>query len=148
MAEQRSLGEGRKPMVRPHYPHMLAQDNAVWTKFLLRDAERVKEVWYDVRVGAPVFLPASATIAERKIAEGLTRKRIDAVCIVDGNYWVVEVKPYAGMQAVGQIISYARLFAMEYLTTGRVIPVIVCDEIDGDLLPEFEELGILVVQND
>ena len=135
-------------MIRPHYPHMLTEDNIVWTKFLQTDAERIKQVWYDVRVGAPVFLGPEATAMERKIAAGLTRKRIDAVCLVKGDYWVVEVKPYASMLAVGQVISYSRLFALEYLLEGRVIPVIVCDAADEDLLAEFDELGILVLQNE
>lgn len=148
MAEQKDLGPGQRPLIRPHYPHMLAEDNSIWTKFLRADSGRITELWYDVRVGAPVFLGPEATLVERKIADGLTRKRIDVVCLVNNDYWVVEVKPYASMLAVGQVISYARLFALEYLTAGRVIPVIVCDESDADLLAEFDELGILVLQND
>jgi len=143
-----SLGEGQKPVVRPHYPHMLAEDNAVWTKFMQTDAFRLKEVWYDVRVGQAVLLPVGASDMERRIADGLTRKRIDVVCSVGGGFWVVEVKPYASMLAVGQVISYARLFALQYTVTGQIIPVIVCDSFDEDLVDEFDELGVLVLMND
>lgn len=148
MAEQKSLGTGQRPTIRPHYPHMLTEDNIVWTKFLQVEADRIQQVWYDVRVGAPVALEADASPMERKIAAGLTRKRIDVICLVNGNHWVVEVKPYAGMLALGQVISYARLFALEYLIAGRVIPVIVCDAADEDLLAEFDELGIMVLQTE
>lgn len=147
MAEQKDLGPGQRPLIRPHYPHFLHEDTHVWTKFLETESDRIKEVWYDVRVGAPVLLPPEATPMERKIADGVTRKRIDVVCLVGSEFWVVEVKPYAGMLAVGQVISYSRLFALEYLTAGRVIPVIVCDAADEDLLAEFDELGIMVLQN-
>jgi len=142
------LGPGTKPIVRPHYPHMLAEDNAVWTKFLQTDAYRLKEVWYDVRVGQPVLLPVGASDLERRIAAGLTRKRIDVVCSVGGGIWVVEVKPYASMLAVGQVISYVRLFALEYTVKGTIIPVIVCSSFDADLVDEFDELGVLVLVND
>lgn len=137
-----------KPVIRPHYPHMLHEDNSVWTRFLTTDAERIKQVWYDVRVGQPVVLEPDATDIDRRIAAGLTRKRIDAVCSVGGGFWVVEIKPYASMLAVGQVLSYSRLFALEYAPGGQVIPVIVCDSYDEDLVDEFDELGILVLQND
>lgn len=148
MAEIQDLGPGREPLIRPHYPHMLAEDNAVWTRFLEGNFERLHEVWYDVRVGKAVELDEDASDMEKRIAAGLTRKRIDVVGWDGGSYWVIEVKPYAGMLAVGQVISYARLFALEYVIKGRVVPVIVCDTADADLLEEFEELGILVVQNE
>lgn len=127
---------------------MLAEDNAVWMKFLKTDAGLIKELWYDVRVGQAVLLPVGASNRERRIAAGLTRKRIDVVCSVGGGFWVVEVKPYASMLAVGQVISYVRLFAIEYTVPGQIIPVIVCDNYDNDLLDEFDELGVLVLKND
>lgn len=147
MPETEDLGPGREPLLRPHYPHMLQEDNEVWSKFLEQNFERLTEVWYDVRVGQPVELDGDASDMEKKIAAGLTRKRIDVVAISGGNYWVIEVKPYASMLALGQVISYARLFALQYETRGRVIPVIVCDSIDEDLTDEFAEMGILVLVN-
>lgn len=147
MAKREDLGQGREPLLRPHYPHMLAEDNAVWSKFLEQNFERLTEVWYDVRVGQPVKTADDASDMEKKIAAGLTRKRIDVVAISGGHYWVIEVKPYASMLAMGQIISYARLFALQYEVRGRVIPVIVCDAIDEDLVDEFAELGIMVLVN-
>lgn len=95
-----------------------------------------------------MYLPDDATEVEKKVAAGVSRKRIDVVCLVDSDFWVVEVKPYASMLAVGQVISYARLFAKEYLRSGRVMPVIVCDNKDEDLLDGFGELGILVLTNE
>lgn len=132
----------------PHYPHMMAEDRAVWTKFLTTDRNRLKRVWYDVKVGYGVLLDLGASDVERRIAAGLTRKRIDVVCSVGGGFWVVEIKPRASMHAIGQVISYARLFLKEYSPAGQVVPVIVCDQYDHDLLDEFDELGILVLMND
>lgn len=142
------LGRGQKPIVMPHYPHMLAEDTAVWTRFLKSAVIEIGEVWYDLRVGQSVAIPQGASDMEQRIANGLTRKRIDAVCRVAGGFMVVEVKPYANMVALGQALTYSRLFKIEYDVAGEVLPVIVCDGVDQDLIDEFDELGVLVFVND
>lgn len=142
------LEQGQKPIVMVHYPHMLAEDTAVWTRFLESGVIVIDEVWYDLRVGQSVAIRQGASDMEQKIANGLTRKRIDAVCRVADGIWVVEVKPYANMVALGQALTYSRLFRQEYEVSGNVLPVIVCDGIDQDLIDEFDELGVLVLVND
>lgn len=142
------LGPGRKAIVRPHYPHMMAEDTAVWTKFLASKFIEIREVWYDVRVGQPVLVEGLQDDRLDLIARGLTRKRIDVVARVGGGLWVIEVKPRATMYALGQVITYSRLFRQEYISPGSVVPVIVCDDHDADLLDEFDEFGVMVIQND
>lgn len=142
------LGPSMKPQVRNRYPHFLAEDVEVWSKFIKTDGHRIIECWYDLKVGTGADLPVDATDMERKISNGISRKRIDVVCRVAGNIWVVEVKPWANMYAVGQVVSYVRLFRKEYRTDVEVIPVLVCDSFDKDLLDEFDEFGILVFENE
>lgn len=142
------LGPGQKPVVMPHYPHMLAEDVSVWSKFLSAVRTPIKEVWYDLHVGRGVLLPDGADDLVKRIARGVTRKRIDVVCHVGGGYWVVEIKPMASMLALGQALSYARLFAKEYVVDGDIWPIVVCDQVDEDLLDEFDELGVGVFVND
>lgn len=132
----------------PHYPHMLSEDTAVWTKFLESKFIEIKEVWYDVRVGSPVELAPGADERDARIAAGLTRKRIDVVAAIGGGLWIIELKPYADMYAVGQIQTYTRLFTKEYAAPGQVVGVIICDGFDEDLVDEFDELGIMVIVND
>jgi len=129
----------------PHYPHMMAMDVDVWSKYLAEPVASIKEVWYDVHVGESVKgIPAGDELTQR-IADGVTRKRIDVVCRVGGGYWVVEVKPYANMVALGQILTYSRLFATEYRLDGEVIPVVVCNSVDPDLIDDFENMGVLLI---
>ena len=142
------LGVSQKPIVMSHYPHMLSEDVTVWSKFLAGITTQIKEVWYDVHVGRGVLLHVDADEMLQRIARGVTRKRIDAVCHVGGGYWVVEVKPVANMYALGQALSYARLFAKEYVVDGEIWPIVVCDKLDEDLLDEFDELGVGVFVND
>ena len=141
------LGKSQKPIVMPHYPHMLAEDTEVWSRYLADPIVPITEVWYDVHVGQGMLLPVGAGDIDRRIAAGVSRKRIDAVCRIGGGFWVVEIKPLASMLALGQVLSYLRLFLDEYEVTGEVWPVIVCDRADEDLIGEFEELGVLVIAN-
>ena len=126
---------------------MMREDTAVWDKFLASEFVKIDAVWYDVRVGSSVLAGVEATDMERKIADGLTRKRIDVVAKVGGGIWVIEVKPRANMYAVGQVLTYSRLFSSEFPGHGVVVPVIVCDEYDEDLVDEFDEFGVLVLKN-
>lgn len=127
---------------------MLAEDTAVWTKFLESRFVDIKEVWYDVHIGQPVIVDDDSDPLTNRIARGLTRKRIDVVAAVGGGIWIIELKPYVNMYAVGQVLTYTRLFRKEYAVAGPVVSVLLCDGYDEDLLDEFDEFGILVIVND
>lgn len=132
----------------PRYAHMMSLDRDVWTRFLESGDFPLQEVWYDVHVGRPVTGASTADELGASIAQALTRKRIDVVAHVAGGYWVVEVKPRADMLALGQVLTYLRLFMAEYRVDGEVWPVVVCDQVDEDLLDEYEELGVAVISNE
>lgn len=138
------LGHSQKPIVMPHYPHMLAEDRKIWTEFLESEVIEIKEVWYDVHVGQSVLLPVGASDMQQRISDGLTRKRIDVVCHVGESFWVVEIKPRASMTALGQVLTYVRLFTVEFGMLELAQAVIICEEVDVDLLAQFEEHDVLV----
>lgn len=140
------LGVSQKPIVMTHYPHMLAEDTEVWSKYLADPVHPIKEVWYDVHVGKPVQGLRADDELGMRIAAGITRKRIDVVARVGGGFWVIELKPFAGMVALGQILSYTRLFIEEYRPEESVLSVIVCNAVDDDLVDEFEAVGVLVIE--
>lgn len=142
------LGLGRLPTVMPHYDHFLAEDVGVWSRFLQRGEYAIDEVWYDVKVGAPISQGNGQSDLVRKIGEGVGRKRIDCVCRLGADFWVVEVKPYAGMLAVGQVSTYVRLFVRDYEVEGDCWGVIICDDHDPDLLPVYADLGVMVISNE
>lgn len=124
---------------------MLAEDTGVWTRYLRDPLVPIKQVWYDVHVGRGMALPAGASDMDRRIAAGVSRKRIDVVASVAGGLWVVEIKPFASMLAVGQVITYYKLFVQEYAPGVETWPVIVCDAADEDLIDEFDMLGVAVI---
>lgn len=137
---------GQKPIVMPHYPHMMAMDTEVWSMYLADPVVPIDEVWYDIHVGEPAKTTGGPGTLEARIAAGVTRKRIDAICRVNGGYWVVEIKPFGSMFALGQVLSYLRLFVREFRPPEIVLPVIVCFEADPDVIPEFKSRGVLVIE--
>ena len=141
------LGNSQKPVIMPTYPHFLAADTDVWSRYLADPIVPIKEVWYDVHVGGAVTLQSNADEMDKRIAAGVTRKRIDVVAKIGAGFWVIEVKPVAGMAAIGQIIIYTRLFLQEFQVPGEVFPVIIADEVDQDVAPEIDSLGVVVIVN-
>jgi len=142
----RKLGPSQKPVVMPGYPHMLHGDNIVWSRYLSSNHNKISELWYDVHVGMAVEVPAGASRMIKAISDGLTRKRIDVVAKVGIEYWIIEVKPRAGMMAVGQVLTYKRLFLKEYKTERLVKMVIVCESMDPDIEDELKEFRIDLVK--
>lgn len=142
-----SLGPGVKPIVRPAYPHMLGEDTRVWTRLLKAGDINFQKVWYDVHVGQGVIPAVGSDSIVERVSQGITRKRIDVVAIVDHVFWVIEVKPIAMHFAIGQVLVYTGLFIDEYKPEVKVWPVIVCDEVDVDVVKESGRLGVVLVSN-
>lgn len=138
---------GQKPNVRVRYPHMMPEDTKVWTRFLQEQQYGIEEVWYDVHVGTEAVDPSNTDALTLRIARGLTRKRIDVVARVGGGFWVIEVKPRAGMAALGQAIIYAKLFTQEKRPTGLVVPMVIADSVDPDIVDQIDSLGVGVIVN-
>lgn len=131
-----------------HYPHMLSEDTDVWTQYLKRPVKPILEVWYDVHVG---FGLANSFIGDplgARIARGVLRKRIDVVCLLEDAIWVVEIKPWASMLALGQAISYYRMFVTEYLITKPACPVVICDSVDEDLISVYRAANVGLISNE
>ncbi len=101
-----SLGPGKDAIVMPAYPHMLGEDTSVWTTFLESGDFLLEKVWYDVHVGHGVLPAVGSDSLVERVSQGVTRKRIDVVAIVDRVFWVIEVKPLAMHFAIGPCLHW------------------------------------------
>ena len=99
-----------------------------------------------MHVGQGIDVGELADETTQRIALGVGRKRIDVICQVGGGYWVVELKPFGSMLALGQAISYSRLFVRDYVPDGEVWPVVICSEVDADLIDDFEAAGVVLIK--
>jgi hypothetical protein len=136
------LGPGFEAKVGRYYPHMLSEDVAVWTRWLSGNPGRLQGCWYDVHVGVAVDVPNDVPEEMKRVSLAVTRKRIDVVCLSGQELWVVEVKPFAGFTALGQVVGYRRLFVAEYSVELPVVGVCVCMGVDEDLVDDFQAAGV------
>lgn len=127
------------------YPHMLARDVALWERFIDRHPDYYQEVAYDVKVGKGVELPPDYPGNIKTDALALTRKRIDVVGIRPEGVDVIEVKPLAGLSAIGQVVSYRILFELEQGDGRAIRAVILTDRKDPDYDILCGVLGIKVI---
>jgi len=99
---------------------------------------------YDVRLGGAAALVIPDEHTHKEMWATLLRKRVDAVGIVQGAPWLVEVKPVGSFAALGQALGYCDLWEREKGGTPKPVPVVVCAFLDADLGPTFLRYGVKV----
>ncbi len=142
---KRSLGPGRSPKVQRRYEHMMREDFATWTEFLKSDSMPLLEVWYDVHVGEPMAVPDGSPEYMRAHAAAVSRKRIDVVGRTEKELWIIEVKPCANMQAIGQVLIYDDLFCREFELKLPTRTVIVASASDMDIIEGAAKYGVKII---
>jgi len=100
--------------ISTYYPHMKPADVHLWEKFIRANAGFFDSVDYDVPVGpAPEWLNIeNEELAKKEMP--LYQKKIDVIGYKNDIVWLVEVKPFAGSDALGQILSYEILYKKDY----------------------------------
>jgi hypothetical protein len=103
----------------------------IWQKFLDLNPGRFDTYEYDVRVGEGITPPPNLDANIADMAVSLAKKRIDVIGVKDSIPTIIEIKDYAGLTAVGQLVSYPLLFSREFpeaptpgilLITRRLLP--------------------------
>ena len=127
------------------YPHMGEKDAAIWSRFLDANPEAFDYCWYDLPVGSgePVPLETQQNLKEDWLI--LTKYKCDVIGFKDGKPTIIEVKPRAGLGAVGQVITYDLLY-QEYVD-GKARPnlIILTDALRSDMDWLCEEFGIEII---
>jgi len=131
------------PMTK--YRHMMPLDADVWGRYLEAQTVLITQCWYDVHVGRGMAADYEIDPNLSAVSQGVSRKRIDVVAEIAGGFWVIEVKPLASMQAIGQVICYTNLFLDEFAISGDVQSVIICAQADDDLLQSYDRFGVGVI---
>lgn len=127
------------------YPHMFARDVEVWEKFLEKHARDYEGFDYDIKVGEGRPPSPFWPVEIKKMNEVLTKKRIDVVGYQKDQIHVIEVKPIASNEAIGQALTYANLFRKELKDPRPVVPAIVTDSEVPDMKTLTKEFGLLYI---
>lgn len=128
------------------YPHMFKHDTAIWERFLDAYGQNFDRVAYDIALGGvrpqdPLADPATAAAFQYA-----TAKKIDAALENDAECWLCELRPQAGLSAVGSVIGYALLSEQDPWTTKPLVPTIITDAMDGDTKLVCAALDIQVIE--
>jgi hypothetical protein len=113
------------------YPHLMPLEIPIWEGFLSLHSSEYDRFEYDVRVGESITPPPDVDANIADMAVSLAKKRIDAVGWQGDNPTIIEIKSYAGLTAIGQLMTYPLLYTKEFpdhkppgvlLVTMRLLP--------------------------
>jgi len=99
---------------KPWYPNMREAETLIWERFLATHPDAYDEVAYNIKVGEGAVIPEGT---QQEIADdfkSLTQRKIDVIGFKGNAIDIIELKPYAGTGAVGQVKAYGVLYKNTY----------------------------------
>jgi len=128
------------------YPHMLPYDTLLWRRFLKEWGDYFERFEYDLHVGRGVTIKEPMPQEIMRAATILTQKRIDAVGYFRDETWIFEVKPDAGLSALGQLLGYKALWIRDRGLPKKLILAIVTDYLNEDMQFLMRHYGIRIYE--
>jgi len=120
--------EGRFPYKKlPKYPHLKPADIKIWERFIEAYPGYFDSVDYDIKIGTPREYSGHPGDVIKEDLEYLSRKRIDVVGYTGEDISIVEVKPLAGVSAIGQVECYTALYRPFVVERINIVSVIITD---------------------
>lgn len=126
------------------YPHMLKEDAEVWLRWLDRYADKFSMLEYDVRVGTGRDPGPAYSDTMRRMAIGLSQRRIDCVAYRPGEIHILEVTRVADMKCLGQIHAYPILYQITYEPRQKLISAVVAQTLGTDVLVPYRRANVTV----
>jgi|SRR5580765_678394 hypothetical protein len=128
------------------YPHMAKHDARIWERFITRYDGYFFEAAYDIAVGGSETTDPQATDSERLMWRFNTAKRIDAAVRNRDEIWLVEVRPSAGLAAVGAVLGYTFLSELDKWADRPIVMTIATDRTDNDIRLVCESFDIQLIE--
>jgi len=136
------------PLIEPKikFPHMLPVEAELWDKFLSIRQPPFEKLEYDVHVGDAPERPPDLPEYLWGMFKSVNQKRIDVVGHDPDVIYVIEVKPRAGLSALGQVLAYKFLYLRDFKPTKPVQMRIVCERKEPNIDEIAEENGVYIWQ--
>ena len=126
------------------YPHLGPEDTAIWSRFIEKYPDYYKSVDYDVKVGEGRDYSGLLEDEYSDDLKYLSKKRIDVVGFRENEIHVIELKPSAGLSAIGQSLGLANLYREIAPADKRVLPVVITNQILPDIEALCLKMGVLL----
>ncbi len=130
---------------RPWYPNLRENETFIWDRFIEKYPDAYDEVIYNLHLGEGADIPAGT---EENIARDfklLTQYKIDVVGFSKNQIDIIEIKPYAGASAIGQVVSYSELYKKFIDPEARPNLVILTDQMRPDTKTLAETLNLKLI---
>lgn len=128
-----------------YYPHMSKADTAIWERFMTEYPDAYKQCQYDFHVGdAPPFNTLDDDDTDRN-QDMLYRLRIDVVAGSALGIDLIEIKPDAGVAAIGQLKSYKALYMRDEEPNQEVGMIIITDKMRPNMEWLCKQEGIKLI---
>lgn len=124
------------------FPRMSSEDVIIWKKFLELYGKNYSSFDYDFKVGSGTDPGTEVPEEFRFDFIELSKKRIDAIGYQSDGVTIFEVKPRAGTQALGQLISYKNLYAKNFPENRIKEVAVVCNFITPEEISLYSDYNI------
>jgi len=127
----------------PKWKHLSPAENVLWSRWMEKYGHLWHDYQYDVYVGKgrpplpewPDWL--------KELQEKLSRRRLDVLAWRDGVLWIFEIKPQAGLSALGQVLGYRELYRRDTGYDGEIKLAIVTDVLWEDIEYVYQKFDIV-----
>jgi len=132
--------------IQSHYPHLKPADVLIWEAFIRGNPNFFESVDYDVPVGegAP-FLPEKEEtfVSDYRL---LTQKKLDAIGYRGDEVWLIEIKPNAGSKALGQILTYEKLYSKTYPEVKNLRKCVITNFLQPEYDLVYSKFEVVVIE--
>ena len=128
------------------YSRMSREDTILWNQFIHDHGPEYESFDYDLPVGEGETPQEDLPDFLIKDWQDLTKKRIDAVGYKNNTATIFEVKPRAGTSALGQLLTYKKLFSQTFPSVKPVNLTVICSLILNDEKNVYNSQGITIYQ--
>ena len=127
------------------YPHMKPADVAIWERFMTNHENFFDRVDYDFHVGEGAdFLPTNEDTPDGR-ENRLYQKKIDVIGYKNNDVRLIEVKPIAGMSALGQILTYRELYLQSKGAHKSPNMMVICEKIMAEMKDVYKSKSVVVM---
>lgn len=130
---------------RAFYPNLREAEAMIWSRYIAQNPDAFDAVIYNLHVGEGAPIPPGAPEEIARDFKLLTQYKIDVVAFKGDRTYIIEVKPYAGTTAIGQVLSYKKLYQQYIDPSADPIMMIITDQLRPDTQTLTDQMGIRLI---
>lgn len=131
---------------RERYPHLSPEDTDLWEEFMRQYPMFCTHVYYDMPVGCiPPHIQANRGELSQWYLNKTYCKRIDVVAIQSEVPIVIELKPHAGADSLGQVLLYRHCLSAILDDNTPPRSMIITNLADTDLINLAPKYGVQII---